>query len=136
MASLKTTPPSNAATLENWRGPAEIWTPDTYHLHLWPSATVRHEDKKIEVSFPKKQIRFSVSDIVEARAFRLPLPSLTLIFTLDESQTQNGLVSLFNLRRSVLEAFLGQTGLILTDERAWRTGLEAGRDAKTYALQS
>ena len=115
-----------------WRCAGEIWTSDTYHLNIFKSSTLNIENRMIEVTLPKRSIRFSLDDMIEARTFRLPTRSLTVIFTLD---AQTALVSLFRLPRPAIDHFLSESDLSIAQQRTWRTGLEAGRDKKRYGLQ-
>ena len=117
---------------QTWRCAGEIWTSDTYHLNIFKFSTLNIENRMVEVTLPKKSIRFSLDDMIEARTFRLPARSLTMIFTLDE---QTALVSLFRLPRPAIDHFLSESDLSITQQRTWRTGLEAGRDKKRYGLQ-
>lgn len=130
---MTTSEPIISSTVETWCGSAEIWTADTYHLAIRRSARLAVEVGTIIVRLPKKEIRFSPDDIVEARTFRFPVPSMTLVFSVGE---QHALVSLFRFPSRLQEQFLEQTELQNVDRRTWRTGLEAGRDKRKYSLQS
>ena len=115
-----------------WQGRAEIWTSEGWFLEVGKkAATLRADRESIAVSLRKKEIQFALSDVVEARLFRLPLPSLTLIFFLGEDY---GLVTLFNFREQAQQKLLKASDLTITERRTWRTGLEAGRDKKKYQL--
>ena len=116
-----------------WQGRAEIWTTEGWFLELrHKGATVQAERESIVVSLRKKQVQFALSDVVEARLFRLPLPSLTLIFSIGEDY---GLVTFFNFRAQAQQDLLKASDLTITEKKTWRTGLEAGRDKKKYRLQ-
>ena len=115
-----------------WQGRAEIWTAEGWFLEVGKKAATLQADREvIAVSLRKKEIKFALSDVVEARLFRLPLPSLTLIFSMEEDY---GLVTLFNFRAQAQQDLLKATDLTITTKRTWRTGLEAGRDKKRYRL--
>ena len=115
-----------------WQGRAEIWTREGWFLELRNQvATLQASRESIAVSLSKKEVQFALSNVVEARLFRLPLPSLTLIFSIGEDY---GLVTLFNFRRQAQQDLLKASGLTITGKRTWRTGLEAGRDKKKYRL--
>ena len=118
--------------LEAWRGFGEIWTRDTYHLCLRRSVTITADADQIRVLAPKARIQFSPGDVVEARAFRFPVPSLTVVFSHGE---QHALVSLFCFPQRLQEQLSKDTGVIIADRRTWRTGLEAGRDQREYSLK-
>ena len=118
--------------LASWCGSGEIWTPETYHLSVRKAATVSVVDGQIEVRLPKTQIRFTAADIVEARSFRLPVRSLTLVFSLDSG---HALVTLFRVPASVQDELAERAGFTIDDRRTWRTGLEARRDQRKYSLQ-
>lgn len=122
---------SEPAVLD-WRGPGEIWTSETYNLQLRRKLTVAIDGLDIEIRSPKKQIRFPSSAIVEARCFRFPVPSMTLVFSHGEG---HALITLFCFPRRARRQFTKQTGIVVTDQRTWRTGLEARRDQEKYALQ-
>ena len=127
-----TAPETIPSPLETWRGSGEIWTSETYHLSLFGRTKLTITDGMIGVHLPKKQIHFAAGAIVDARTFRLPVPSMTLIFS---HEGKHALVTLFRFPRRLQEQFLEETGLTITDRRSWRTGLEAGRDQKKYSLQ-
>jgi len=97
---------------QTWRCAGEIWTSDTYHLNIFKFSTLNIENRMVEVTLPKKSIRFSLDDMIEARTF-----------------------SLFRLPRPAIDHFLSESDLSITQQRTWRTGLEAGRDKKRYGLQ-
>ena len=129
-----TTPePTNLSVLDTWRGSGEIWTADSYHLAIRRSARVAFEDGKIAVRLPKKEISFSPDGVVEARTFRFPVPSMTMVFSYEK---KHALVTLFRFPSNLQEQLLEETGLKDVDRRTWRTGLEAGRDKRKYSLQS
>jgi len=116
----------------DWRGFGEIWTAETYHLHLRPSFTLAIDPLGIEARCKKKQIRFSAGAIVEARSFKFPVPSMTLVF---HHEGSHALVSLFCISKKSRDQFTDLTGVEITDQRTWRTGFEAGRDQRQYCLQ-
>ena len=132
---MSTTIQATTTTIINnvWRCAGEIWTAENYHLNIRRSAELCVNADEIEVVLPRHQIRFSSHDVIEARTFRWPVRSLTLIFSAGD---QVGLVSLFRLRRRALEQFVAASGLSINDHRRWRTGLEAGRDKEKYCLHS
>lgn len=116
----------------NWRGSGEIWTSETYNLQLRRKVKVVIDGLDIIVQSPKKQIRFPSSAIVEARSFRFPVPSMTLVFSHGDG---HALVTLFCFPQRARRQFSKKTGIVVTDQRTWRTGLEARRDQEKYALQ-
>lgn len=120
------------SVLLDWRGFGEIWTAQSYHLHLRRSFTLAIDKLAIEAQSPKKKIRIPISEIVEVRSFRFPIPSLTLVFKDGDS---HGLVSLFCFSQQRCLKLTELSGIAITDRRTWRTGLEAGRDQKQYGLQ-
>ena len=132
MTALETPSDTIPSSLETWRGSGEIWTSDTYHLSLFGRTKLTITDGMIGVHLPKKQIHFATGAIVDARTFRLPVPSMTLIFSHGD---KHALVSLFRFSRRLQEQFIQETGLTITDHRSWRIGLEAGRDQKRFSLQ-
>ena len=90
------------------------------------------EDDQIRILLPQNQICFSPADTLEARTFRFPVPSMTLVFL---HEHHHALVSLFCFPRRLQEQFFNDTGVDGSDRRTWRTGLEARRDQRAYALQ-
>ncbi|MEM7386713.1 MAG: hypothetical protein AAF514_17385 [Verrucomicrobiota bacterium] len=123
---------TRSAGLGSWSGYGEIWTKDSYHLCLRRSVRLSIENEGIEVCVAQRQVRFSTRDIVAARIFRFPVPSMTLIFWQGDG---HGLISLFCFPRRIQNEFLEEAGFEITDRRLWRTGLEARRDQENYFLQ-
>jgi len=132
MATPEPYTPCKATSLQAWRGFGEIWTQDTYHLCLRRSVHLAMEGDEIRILLPRNQIRFSPANLVEARTFRFPVPSMTVVFSHEQ---HHALVSLFFFPKRLQEQFFKDTGFGRSDRRTWRTGLEARRDQRVYGLQ-
>ncbi len=114
-----------------WRGPAEIWTQAGWRVGFRGEVRYAQTGGELTVELPKMQVAFTVADVVFARRYLLPVPSLTVIF---KQGAKYGLVSFFLCGKGSCARLAEACGLEIDEVKMWRTGLEAGRDQRAYGL--
>ena len=120
---------SNCPT--SWRGSASIHTSTYYTNGTWPFGILRIEPGRIEVKSLHRKIGFSPRDVVELRMFRLPFPSMEVVFRNGKGYA---LVTFSALRYKRMKALLVGAGFKVSSEIAVYTGWDMAERSTKYGL--
>lgn len=115
----------------SWRGSTSIHTSTFYTNGTWPFGFLRIEPGRVEVKSLHRMIFFSPRDVVELRMFRLPFPTMEVVFRNGKGYA---LATFSALRYRRLKVLLVEAGFNVTCELVVYTGWDMAERSEKYGL--
>lgn len=115
----------------SWRGSTTIHTGTYYTNGTWPVGLLRIEPGGIEVRAFHRRVFFTPEDVVELRMFRLPFPTMEVVF---RNGNGHALVSITVLRYGRLKTLLAGAGFNVSAEMTVYTGWDMAERSLKYGL--
>lgn len=114
-----------------WRGSASIHTATRCSNGTWPFGVLRVDSGRIEVGALRGRISFTPKSVVELRMFRLPFPSMEVVF---RDGGKHAMITFAVLRYGKLKTLLADAGFRITCERVVYTGWDVAERTRKFGL--
>lgn len=114
-----------------WRGSTAIHTATFYTNGTWPLGMLKIESGRIEVKSLHRRIAFTPKEVIELRMFRLPFPTMEVVF---RDGNGHALATFSALRYGKLKTLITAAGFEVSSEKAIYTGWDMAERSRKYGL--